>query len=391
MSCMIQSKEAYIETENGVEVSPGALISIKDGSILTIRTSAEGENVTGAIIDLSKYRLLPGLVDIHIHGGNGVDVMDCTEDTIRKLALFKLREGVTSFCPTTVTSSLERTKRAIEAVKAVKLAGTDGAKIIGTFLEGPYIDPTYKGAHPEEWIRQVSIEELKELLMAGEGSIKSVAIAPNLPGAIEAVKFLRSNGVIPRIGHGNATFEQANAAAGAGAGIIIHTYNAMSPFTHREPGLVGTAFLNEELYAEIICDLVHVHPEAVRVLVKMRGTGKLILITDCMMAGGLGDGDYELGELAVTVKNSQARLAKDGALAGSVIGLMTAIKNMHETIGVSFAEAVGMASLAPAEALGLSDIGGIKPGKRADLIAVDDNDKVVFVMIDGKVVLDERK
>ena len=233
-------------------------------------------------------------------------------------------------------------------------------------------------------------KQVAELIAAGEGSISSVAIAPSIPGAANAIKFLKANGITVKIGHADATFEEADAAARAGAGVIIHTYNAMSPFTHREPGMVGAALLLEELYAEIICDLVHVHPAAVRVLVNARGAGKVVMITDCMMAGGLGDGDYALGELAVTVKNSQARLTEGGALAGSIIGLIDAIKNMHETVGAPFTDAVRMASLTPAEALGLSDIGGLKPGKRADLIAVDDNYKVVFVMIDGKVVSDSR-
>ncbi|MCL2699681.1 MAG: N-acetylglucosamine-6-phosphate deacetylase [Defluviitaleaceae bacterium] len=381
----VKSKEAYIETASGVEVLSGAVISTEGGRISAVGTSG------GVSIDLSEYRILPGLVDIHIHGGDGVDVMDTTEDAVRKLAAFKLREGVTSFCPATVTAPLERTKKAIAAVKAVKASPHDKeAKIIGAFLEGPYIDPVYKGAHPEAFIREISIDELRELADIGEGSIISAAIAPNLPGAIEAIKFLKSRGIIPRIGHGNATLAEANAAIAAGAGIVIHTYNAMSPLTHREPGFVGAALTNPDVYCEIICDLVHVHPTAARLLVNARGADKVVMITDCMTAGGLGDGDYMLGELSVTVKDSQARITDSGTLAGSIIGLITAVKNMHEAVGVPLADAVRMASLTPAQALGRADIGGIRPGKQADLIAIDADYNVKFVMLDGKIVLDER-
>ncbi len=342
-------------------------------------------------IDLSSFKLLPGLVDIHVHGGNGHDTMDLTHEAVLALAKFKMLEGVTSFCPTTVTTSLEKTKQAIVTVKESMQIQSEkkpeSAKILGSFLEGPYIDVKCKGAHPENFIREISLDELKELVDCGCGTVISCAIAPNKALAGEAIEYLVSRGVNVRVGHSSATSACVRESVSKGANIAIHTFNAMSGFSHREVGMVGEVFNNENIYAEIICDLVHVHPDAMKVLFKMKSPEKIILITDCMMAGGLKDGDYVLGELPVKVSENIARTL-DGALAGSTLSLITAVKNAHEAVSSSLFDAVKMASIVPARAIGRDhEIGSIHILKKADLIAIDDAFHVKFLMINGEILI----
>jgi N-acetylglucosamine-6-phosphate deacetylase len=367
---------------NGV-VSDGLAFAIDGGKITQAgEWDAIGKN--GAkVIDLRRFTVLPGLVDIHMHGGNGFDTMDGTYASVNAMSLYKLNEGVTSFCPSTVTASGEKTRAAARSVGEAVAKGTEGAKVMGIFLEGPYINPKNKGAHPAEFIRPMDITEMKTLTgEAGKGVI-SIAIAPELPGAVEAIRALSEAGVNIRLGHSSASLEEAAAAVDAGANIAIHTYNAMSALNHREPGMVGAAMSLDGLYAEIICDLVHVHPAAVKILVKARGADNTVLITDCMSAGGLRDGEYVLGELPVYVKGGVCRLA-DGTLAGSTAKLIDCVKNACETVGIPLADAVTMATSAPARALGaFNRIGSLDAGKQADIIAIDEGFNVRYVMVDG--------
>lgn len=379
MKFLIKSGELFLENE-----------TIKNGSILV-------ENgIIGSInpvlsdtqdietIDLGALKLMPGFVDIHVHGGNGHDTIDSTYQAINELSKFKIKEGVTSFCPTTVTTSIEKTKIAIDKVRLARDKGVDGAQIIGSFLEGPYISPKWKGAHPEKFIRDINMDEIKDIIRHGQGSIKSFAIAPDKADALDAIEYLTENNIAVSIGHSGATLKEANTAVEKGAKIGIHAYNAMSPLTHREPGMVGAIMLNDNIYAEIICDLVHVCPEAVKILLKCKGADKIILITDCMMAGGLEDGKYNLGELPVKVENHIAR-TMEGALAGSTLSIISAIKNMHLTVGAPLVGTVKMATANPAKAIGAFDRkGSVAVGKDADLTAIDDNYNIKFVMVGGK-------
>ena len=333
-------------------------------------------------IDLSSYLVMPGLVDIHCHGRGGVDVMDCSVEAIQELSRLKVLEGVTSFCPTTVTAPLEKTMDAIRAINAARELGGKGAKILGAFLEGPYINPTYKGAHPENFIRPVNLSEIKKLTETG--GVASVIIAPELENALETIKFLTKNGINARIGHTAATYEEAKKGCEAGADIFVHTYNAMSPLNHREPGAVGAA-MTLDAYAELIFDNIHVHKAAAKILYGARGKRRVILVTDCMRAGGLSDGEYNLGELDVIVKDGVSRL-KSGALAGSTATLMSCVKNAHEALGIKIEDAVLMATQNPSEALDLN-VGSLDVNKSADLIAIDKDFNVKFVMIAGKIII----
>lgn len=385
MKYMIKSEKIFLEEqilENGCVIVEDGLVK----SVMAVPSAMDGQ-FDGEVIDLQSVTLVPGFVDIHVHGGNMFDTMDMSYEALSEISMFKLKEGVTSFCPTTVTSTFEKTKKAIKTVYDAMNEGVGGAKILGSFLEGPYINAQYKGAHPEQLIRDVCMSEIEDLIKTGMGSIRSFAIAPELFGAEEAICFLKENNINVRIGHSAATYEQANNAIKKGANIGIHTYNAMSPFTHREPGMVGAILSNENIYGEIICDLIHTDPISVSILLKCKGADKVILVTDCMMAGGMPDGEYVLGELPVTVLDGECRL-QNGALAGSTLSIIKAIKNMVNILNVSLYDAVKMATLTPAKALCADrHIGSIRMGKQADLVGLDENLNVRFVMVDGKIVI----
>ena len=334
-------------------------------------------------VDLSGLLVMPGFIDIHVHGGNGSDVMDTTYEAINAISLYKIQEGVTSFCPTTVTARTNKTYAAIEAVNEAVSRGVGGARILGMFLEGPYINPKFKGAHPEEYIRDISMDEINELLDKGRGNINSIAIAPEMPNAVDVIKEL-SGDIKVRLGHSAAAYEETIIGIKAGGSIAIHTYNAMSPFSHRIPGMIGAVLENDEIYNEIICDFIHTHPATVKLLYKAKGPDKTIIITDCIQAGGMPDGNYELGELTVVVKDGIAR-TETGALAGSTLTMLNAVRNMHQKLGIPLAEAVKMATATPAKAMGVFDrTGDIAEGKLADIIALDEELNLKFVMVGGK-------
>ena len=366
----------YLQTKDGGILVEGEKIS-------RILVNGEQPPAQAKKIDLRDLTVTPGLIDIHVHGGNNHDVMDGTYEAINAISLHKLKEGVTSFCPTTLTAPEEQTLQAIANIRQAKEKGVDGARIIGGFLEGPFLNPQYKGAHPESDLLPPKRIHIEKMLEAGQGAISSIAIAPELPGALEIIEWLTSIGIQTRIGHSAATLAETDNAVKKGANTAIHFYNAMSPLHHREPGMTGAVLTNPHIYAELICDFVHAHKRAVEVLV--RSKQEIILVSDCIRAGGLPDGNYTLGNESVTVQNGIAR-NQNGALAGSTICLIEAIKNMHHIMGVPLTQTIAMATSAPAKALGIYDkVGSIEPGKFADIIGLDNNLEVHFTMIGGRI------
>jgi len=367
------------------EILQGEGFLIDGGRIVDRGPIGELDAKGAEVLDLRGLTTMPGFVDIHAHGAMGFDVMDGTYEALDKISAYKMKEGCTSFCPTTVTGPMDKTLAAVKNVKAAMDKGVSGAKIIGTFLEGPYINPRYKGAHPEEYILPIDLESIKKLIAAGEGSVVSIIIAPELPGAVSAIETLVNMGVQVRLGHSAATAGEAEAGVAAGANLCVHCYNAMSPLHHREPGMVGAVLTNHALKAELICDLVHVHPDACKVLAQAKGSGGTVIVTDCMAASGLADGKYKLGEITVQVTDGISRMP-DNTLAGSTATMMACVCNMAEGVGVPLEEAVQMATATPAQILGMYDkIGSLDLGKCADIIGVDDDWGVRFVMIDGLV------
>jgi N-acetylglucosamine-6-phosphate deacetylase len=262
----------------------------------------------------------------------------------------------------------------------------EGAQILGSYIEGPYIGTEHRGAHPEKLIRNIELTEIQELIFAAGGTVKTVALAPEKENCLALIQYLRQQGIYVAMGHTNATYEQVQQAVVAGANITVHIYNGMRGLHHREPGIVGAALVNDKIYTELIADFIHVHSGAMEIVLRCKPKDKVVLISDAMQATGLPDGQYKLGTLEVTVQDGVVRTA-DGSLAGSTTTILQSVRGLIQRMGVDPLVAVHMASLNPSRLLGLeNNIGSIKIGKQADLVVVDQNFKVAMTVIQGKVI-----
>lgn len=331
--------------------------------------------------------IVPGFIDIHCHGGNGHDAMDSTYEALKEISKFKAKNGCTSFLATTVTSSIKDTVKALNNIGEYSKQSTEeGAEVLGVHLEGPFINATQKGAQREDLIIPQSVEVMEEFIKESSGLIKIVTYAPELDTDFEFTSFLNNKGIIPSVGHSFADYETIISAIKFGLKSSSHIFNQMKGIHHREPGTVGAILTQKNLFAEIIADCVHVHPAIVNLLVTAKGADKIILITDAMRAAGLQDGTYDLGGLKVIVKNDEARL-ESGNLAGSTLTMNGAVKNMVEKMSISIEKSIRMASLNPAQLLGLDKYrGSLTPGKRADIVVLDDNFNVIYTIKKGKVI-----
>lgn len=356
-------------------------IAIEDGEIAAIgKLDVEPIFETDGIV-------LPGFIDEHIHGAGGADAMDGTEEALQTISEYVAKEGTTGFLATTMTQSPENIGKALKNVKNVREKGEyKGAEVLGVHLEGPFISPKHVGAQPLEYVAKPAPETFDKYNELSGGNIKIVTLAPEVEGGLDLVKHLKNIGVVASIGHTGAKFSDVEAAVAAGASNVTHTYNAQTPLHHREAGVVGAAMLFDELNCEMICDTIHVSVPAIRIFVKNKPHDKFTLITDAMRAKGMPDGLSELGGQQVFVKNGEARLA-DGTLAGSVLKMNVAIKNLVEKAGVSLTEAVDFASANPAKNLGLYDErGSIEVGKRADFAVMDKDFNILCTVVGGKLV-----
>ncbi len=373
--------EIYVEGKGIIKTSLG----FENGTISFIDDSLE---ITDPIDLPENAVVLPGFIDQHIHGSATADAMDGSVQAISTIANSVACEGTTSFLATTMTQSVENISKALKAVGDYKkLSPTEGAEVIGVHLEGPYINSSKAGAQPAGYIVSPTIEEFEKYNELSGNSIKIVTLAPEIEGALDFIKYLSSKSITPSVGHTSAKYQDVLNATINGAKQVTHTYNAQSPFTHREIGVVGSALIIDELACEIICDTIHVSVPAIKMLIKNKPHDKVILITDAMRAKNLGDTVSELGGQTVYVKNGEARLA-DGTLAGSVLKLNDAVKNVVKHCGVSLADACDFASANPAKNLGLYDtIGSIKVGKKANFAILDkENFKVLLTIREGQVI-----
>ena len=340
------------------------------------------------IIDIPQDAVvLPGFIDQHIHGAGGCDVMDGTIEALSQIANTVKKEGTTSFLATTMTQSNQNITRALKSVKEyVALNKEDEAGLLGVHLEGPFISEKYKGAQPLKYIQKPSIEIFDSYNTASGNNIKIVSLAPEEEGAMELIKHLSNNKIVASIGHSSCTYQDVLHALENGASNVTHTFNAQTSLHHREIGVVGSALLLDELYSEVICDTIHVSVPALKLLAKCKPNDKLILITDAMRAKGLSDGVSELGGQKVYVKNGEARL-ENGTLAGSVLTMNLAIKNMVEKVGVPLEQAVDYATINSAKQLKIDNIvGSIKEGKNADFAVLDSNFNVLYTIRNGNVI-----
>lgn len=327
--------------------------------------------------------IAPGLVDTHIHGYHGEDIMNAKKGALEIISKGLLEMGVTSFLPTTLTDSTERLNEACKVI-GQEYKDVTGAKIRGVFLEGPFFTEKYKGAQNEKYMSDPDIEKLKKWKELSDGLVNKIAIAPERKGVIDFIHKANAMGVAVALGHSDATYEDAMNAVEEGANIFVHTYNGMSGLHHRSPGMVGAA-MNSNAISELICDGHHVNPASANVLMNAKGRDKIALITDCMSAGGMADGDYKLGEFDVIVENDTARLKDGGNLAGSILKLKDAVKNVVDWQIADVFEAIQMASLIPAKSVGIDDVcGKLKVGYDADFIVLDEDLDLKATYLNGQ-------
>ena len=371
-------KNTWIVTEKGLEKTSLTY----DEKFVTI-----GKNEEGLQELPEEYVVVPGFIDEHVHGAAGSDAMDGTMEDLGKIANALASEGTTAFLATTMTQSPENITKALKAVKAYReLSPESGAEILGVHLEGPFISKDFVGAQPIEYVAKPSVEVFKKYQDASGDCVRIVTLAPEVEGSTELIKYLVSQNIVASIGHTNATYVDVKKAVEAGATNLTHTYNAMKPLHHREVGTVGSGLLFDELNCECICDGIHVSGPAIQLLHKNKPADKMTLITDAMRAKHMPDGVSELGGQVVIVKNGEARL-ENGTLAGSVLKMNNAVKNVMKFLNLPLEEVVKLPSQNPAKNLGVFDqMGSIKEGKRADFVILDKDLNVVQTVRNGKVI-----
>ncbi|KAF1297711.1 N-acetylglucosamine-6-phosphate deacetylase [Enterococcus sp. JM4C] len=361
---------------------------VKGPGYLEITDGVFGEYVSeqpageATVIDQSGQWIAPGLVDTHIHGYMNHDVMDNDAEGIQAMSEGLLSCGVTSFLPTTLTSSKERLRDVAETIgKTYK--DVTGAKIQGIYFEGPFFTEEHKGAQNPSYFGDPDLATFHEWQAASGGLIKKIALAPERKGVKEFVKQVTDEGVVVSLGHSNATLAEAQEAVEAGASVFVHAFNGMRGLNHREPGMVGALMSLQHVFSELICDGHHVHRNAAEILMEKAGHDHIALITDCMMAGGMPDGDYNLGEFPVVVKDGTARL-ESGNLAGSILKLKEAIKNVVDWGIATPEQAVMMATLIPAVSCQIDDqCGSITQGRAADFIVLNPAMELQATYLDG--------
>ena len=337
---MIQIKISNVHVVNADHLAKSQDVWVEHGKIQKIAPKIY-EKATLEIDGSEKY-LMPGFIDMHIHGSANADVMDATEQALHVLAASLVKEGVTSFLATTMTQDEEAIEAALETISHFESQANE-AQLLGVHLEGPFISKKRVGAQPVAYVIEPNVQLFNQWQQLSENNIKQVTIAPEVEGGIELVKVLHNQGVIASIGHSDATFEEVKHAIALGVTQGTHLYNQMRPFHHREPGVVGGVLLLPEVKVEAIADYIHSHPQALELAYRLKGPKNIILITDAMRAKGLPYGEYELGGQAVYVTEAGAHLA-EGNLAGSVLTMDAAIRNMQLVTKCGLCELVAMSS-----------------------------------------------
>lgn len=368
-------KNAKVFREDGTFIEKD--IYITDGMFTDC--PKEGDEV----VDAAGLTAIPGLTDVHFHGCVGYDFCDGTEEAIQAIADYQAKNGVTTMAPATMTFHEDILDGICKA--AASHTNESGAILSGINMEGPFIAPSKKGAQNGEYIHKPDIDMFRRLQKASGNLFKLVAIAPEIEGSMEFIEALKDEAGIS-IAHTAADYDIADEAFKKGARQVTHLYNAMYPFTHRAPGVVGAACDHDHVRVELICDGIHIHPSVVRTTFKMFGDDRVILISDSMMATGLNDGDYSLGGQAVKVVGAHATLA-DGTLAGSATNLMACVRVAVQKMGIPLGSAIKCAAVNPAKAIGIyGQYGSITPGKVANLVLLDKDLSIETVYLKGKAV-----
>ena len=330
--------------------------------------------------------VMPGFIDMHIHGSAGFDVMDATEGALRGISRSLVKEGTTSYLPTTITQRVGAIEAALKNVNGF-VNNADEAEVLGVHVEGPYISTKWAGAQPVEHITEPSIEQFIEWQKLSGNRIKQVTVAPEISGGFEFVEAMSKEGIIASIGHSDANSEEVEKAVQLGAKQATHLYNQMRPFHHREPGVVGSILLEDRMQVEIIVDYIHSHTKSVNFAYRLKGAEGIILITDAMRAKGLEYGEYDLGGQTVHVTEKGAHLSS-GALAGSILTMDQAVRNMKQSTDCSMKELVSMSSTNAAKQMNLTHKGYIGEGYDADLVILDMELNVQKTICRGNIVFE---
>jgi N-acetylglucosamine-6-phosphate deacetylase len=389
MDLILTAKQLYTPLER----LERPLVFVEDGVIVELGSLDTRESPSGKpLVDLEDACLVPGFIDIHVHGGGGHDVMESDAGALPAVERLLHKHGVTSYFPTTVTAPLDQTLRALERLAdAIELAnraserGTLRATPVGIHLEGPFISHIRRGVHPPADILPPTLETFKKFWEASRGCIKVMTIAPELEGARAVIAEASSRGVCVSIGHSDADLKAAQSGVAAGARHATHAFNAMRPLDHRDPGILGAVLMDERISAEIIADGIHVDPLVVQLFLRTKGVDGAILVTDGTSATGMPNGRYRLGSLDVEVKDG--RCVADGKLAGSVLTMDKAVQNVMKFANWDLQHAVRLATLNPARNAGLlPKAGAIAPGAVADIVALGPGGEVRKTILRGQLV-----
>ena len=369
---LLHSRRAI--TSDG-EISDAGIL-LRDGQIESISARESMTLPAGAVeVQAADLTAIPGFVDVHIHGAGGRDVMEGSTDALRTVAKKLAQFGTTSFLATTVTAGTDDTLRAVEGIARYvaeqRKSDPACAEVLGIHFEGPFLSKARRGVHPADLLQLPSAPVLERFLKAAAGNARILTIAPELLGATPCIDAARNAGLVVSIGHTDATYEQASAAIARGARHATHVYNAMRPFTHRDPGVIGAVLTSTDVTAELIADGIHVDEVAMKILLQAKGSERVVLISDGISATGMPDGKYMLGGIEVTVSNGVCRNA-DGNLAGSTLTLDRALRNIVN-LGIPLPAAVRMLTLNPASLLGIEfKKGALRTGADADILLLDE-------------------
>ena len=384
-------RNANLLTDTNV-LDPGWL-HIEHGKIVEFGcgepSTSLAKSMASDTIDAKRQWVVPGFIDIHVHGADGYTVMDGTTKAIRTIGRFHASHGTTGWLPTTLTAPIPELERSVRAVQDVKLAESihDGAAILGLHLEGPFISPDKVGAQNPDFVHIPSVDVMEHLTSIAPGLIRKVTIAPEREGSLDVIRWLTKEGIISSIGHTNGTFKETMHGIEAGATHATHLFNAMRGIHHREGGVVGACLLSEHVVCELIADGHHVRIEVMKLIVRTKGKHNIALITDAIAATGKPDGIYQLGGLDIIVKDGKSILAEGHNLAGSTLTMDVAVRNMVNKVGVSLVDAIEMASTVPARELGYSTSKGkVAVGYDADLTLLDESLSVTRTFVLGKEV-----
>ncbi|RKP44293.1 N-acetylglucosamine-6-phosphate deacetylase [Cohnella endophytica] len=373
--------------DNGiVRVKDGLISEIEHFASMYAETKADAELET---IDAKGSWLIPGFIDVHVHGGAGHDFMDADAEGVEAITRFHASNGTTSMLATTLTASREDLTAVMDIVSAFMSKPMPYAQLVGVHLEGPFVNVKWKGAQNPAYILPPQPDWLDEWVNRFPGLIKIQTLAPENEGSLPYIEKLAANGIVPSCGHTDATYDQIIAAADHGLRHAVHTFNAMTPLHHRQPGTVGAVLTDDRIVAEVIADGHHVHPAGIKLITRAKGTHNVILVTDAMSAAGMPDGDYDLGGLPVHMKCGVARLKENDSLAGSTLTMIGAVRYLIREIGVSVEEASRMASANPARQLGIDDRkGSLTVGKAADFLLLDEALELQATWIGGRRISD---